>query len=166
MPWFLPLLTLPVLLAPTSQPLAEAVDDEAKRCLALTLYFEARGHGREGMAAVADVVMNRVEHPDFPGTVCMVVKEGGPDYPCQFSWYCDGEPDTPRTDDLWRRAQELAAAALKSELGDPTGGALYYRAADHADPWMSSLPRTARIGGHIFYRPEDEPGRTASTGSD
>lgn len=47
------------------------------RCLALTLYWEAKGEGADGMRAVAAVVLNRVAHAQFPNDICGVVYEGG-----------------------------------------------------------------------------------------
>jgi hypothetical protein len=43
----------------------EAPDAEARHCMALAMYWEARGEGREGMLAVGSVVLNRVD--DLPG---------------------------------------------------------------------------------------------------
>ena len=42
-------------------------------CLTQAVYYEARGEGRDGMSAVAQVVLNRVRHPAFPKSVCGVV---------------------------------------------------------------------------------------------
>jgi hypothetical protein len=55
---------------------AEAHESSQEHCLALALYWEARAEGPHGMLAVASVVLNRVRHPQFPDTVCEVVKEG------------------------------------------------------------------------------------------
>src|SRR5690606_7807258 len=42
-------------------------------CLTQAAYYEARGEGRDGMKAVAQVVLNRVRHSAYPNTVCGVV---------------------------------------------------------------------------------------------
>jgi spore germination cell wall hydrolase CwlJ-like protein len=44
-------------------------------CLALNVYYEARGEPLAGKYAVAEVTMNRVASPRHPGTVCEVVYE-------------------------------------------------------------------------------------------
>jgi hypothetical protein len=85
---------------------------EATRCLALALYWEAKTEGRAGMLAVGSVVLNRVAHPEFPDTVCGVVKEGGEQPPCQFSWWCDGQSDRPTETRAWDLARHLAATIL------------------------------------------------------
>ncbi len=44
-------------------------------CLALNVYYEARGEPLAGKYAVAEVTMNRVFSHRYPGTVCEVVFE-------------------------------------------------------------------------------------------
>ncbi len=56
---------------------ADAHEEDAVRCMALNLYWEARSEGREGMLAVGWVVLNRMAHPKFPNTVCEVIQQGG-----------------------------------------------------------------------------------------
>src|SRR3546814_1037743 len=45
-------------------------------CLAEAVYYEARSESEEGQRAVAQVVLNRVRHPAYPGSVCGVVYQG------------------------------------------------------------------------------------------
>jgi N-acetylmuramoyl-L-alanine amidase len=135
----------------TPGPTAAASDDEA-RCLALTLYWEAKSEGAEGMRAVASVVLNRVAHPAFPSSVCAVVTQGGEQPPCQFSWWCDGKSDRPTDPQAWRLAQRLAKAALADPPPDRTRGALFFHNTSIATPWAQKRVRTAQIGRHVFYR--------------
>jgi spore germination cell wall hydrolase CwlJ-like protein len=44
-------------------------------CLARNIYYESKGEPEKGKVAVGMVTLNRTEHPDFPGTVCEVVKQ-------------------------------------------------------------------------------------------
>ncbi len=130
--------------------------EQAIGCLALTMYWEAKAEGREGMLAVAAVVLNRVAHPKFPSTVCGVVKQGGEQPPCQFSWWCDGKSDQPTEARAWSRAEHLARAILadpsKVPRRDPTKGALFFHSARISTPWAVPRQRTVQIGHHIFYR--------------
>ncbi len=130
--------------------------EQAVGCLALTLYWEAKTEGRDGMVAVAAVVLNRVAHPKFPSTVCGVVKQGGEQPPCQFSWWCDGKSDQPTDAPAWGQAESLARAILadppKSARRDPTRGALFFHSARISTPWVVPRQRTVQIGHHIFYR--------------
>ena len=130
---------------------------EALRCLALTLYWEARSEGRQGMVAVGWVVLNRVQHDDFPDTVCGVVNQGGETPPCAWSWWCDGRSDQPRNPEVWERAQTLARRLLHSPPRDPTQGALWFHHVSMKKPaWAQVYQRTVRIGKHVFYRERDD----------
>ncbi len=126
--------------------------DEQRRCLALTMYFEARSEGPEGMRAVGSVVLNRVESDSFPSTVCEVVYQGGETPPCQFSWWCDGKSDVPRDREQWEIALALAAEMLEDRGDDPTGGALFFHSAAIPTPWRVERTRTVQILGHVYYR--------------
>jgi spore germination cell wall hydrolase CwlJ-like protein len=131
---------------------AQPADDPAA-CLALAVYWEAGGEGREGMSAVAWVVLNRRAHRDFPPTVCEVVYQGGTAPGCQFRFWCDGKSDEPRDADVWALALDVAAEALEGGSLDPTGGALFFHAAAlGAAPWRVPRERTVQIGRHIYYR--------------
>ena len=121
-------------------------------CLALALYWEARGEPELGMVAVGWTILNRTRSRDFPATPCGVVFEGGEDPPCQFSWWCDGKSDRPRDRRSWVRAQVVAAELLTEPPPDPTHGALFFHSAGVDIPWARPRKRTARIGNHIFYR--------------
>lgn len=130
--------------------------DEAVDCLALTMYWEAKAEGAEGMRAVGAVVLNRVAHPQFPSTVCGVVKQGGEQPPCQFSWWCDGKSDQPTEARAWVLAERLARTILaepsQQARRDPTRGALFFHSKRIRTPWVLPRQRTAQIGGHVFYR--------------
>ena len=52
--------------------------DEQWQCLKTALYFESRGETLKGQFAVAEVILNRVDSPAYPKTVCGVVGQGGP----------------------------------------------------------------------------------------
>lgn len=137
-----------------NRPATAAIDiDEELRCLALNIYFEARGEPESGKFAVGHVVMNRVSSSRFPETVCNVVRQGMANkrYKCQFSWWCDGASDRPRDTAEWRRSLQLAYLIYVGRSKDPTGGALWYH-ADYVKPqWRKELKAKAKIGQHIFY---------------
>ena len=122
-------------------------------CLALNIYFEARGEPEAGQLAVGHVVMNRVASARFPGTVCGVIQQGGElrRYRCQFSWWCDGRSDKPRNKRLWEKSAELALNVYWGRSEDPTDGALWYH-ADYVKPYRrKEFERGPKIGRHIFY---------------
>mgnify|MGYP002261925726 CR=1 FL=1 len=137
-----------------------------EHCLALNIYFEARGSNMADKLAVADVVLNRVRDNRFPDTICEVVYQGKQKpswkdetkmvmvrHKCQFSWYCDGKPDDPKNLDLWNEAKMLAWRI--SKFGDFRGiteGATHYHATYVNPEWARTLQQVGRIGAHIFYR--------------
>ena len=136
----------------TSAPLSaeEVLNDQ--RCMALAMYWEARGEGRNGKVAVAWTILNRMHSPLFPSTACEVIFEGGEKPPCQFSWWCDGKSDVPTETEAWNKSLLLAKEMLSNPPKDPTRGALFFHAKHQKPPWKIQRYRTARIAGHIFYR--------------
>jgi len=123
-------------------------------CLAQTIYFESRGEPQLGQVAVAHVVLNRVGDGRFPGSICRVVRQGGDArrYRCQFTWWCDGLSDRPRSVADWHSVLVLALDVYLGRSEDPTAGALWYH-ADYVSPhWRSAFARGPKIGKHIFYR--------------
>ncbi|HET8727613.1 MAG TPA: cell wall hydrolase [Alphaproteobacteria bacterium] len=133
---------------------AAAADPAELRCLALNVYWEARSETPEDQMAIAHATLNRVKSPDFPDTICDVVRQGGEDGACQFSWWCDGAPDEPLNAEAWAAAQRVARAALNGEVPDPTGGAVYYHLDTIEPDWAGEMRQTAVIGPHVFYKGE------------
>ena len=125
---------------------AESPSEKDLACLAEAVYFEARGTGAEGEAAVAHVVVNRSNDPEFPDSVCGVVAQG-----CQFSYRCDGRSDALADAGARARAYAVAATVLTAE-NDPTDGALFFHSARAKPGWFARRDRVARIGGNVFYR--------------
>ena len=132
-------------------------------CLTDAVYYEARGEGASGQAAVAQVVLNRVRHPAFPKSVCGVVFQravGG--YGCQFSFVCDGSMRHAREPAAWRRAEEIAARALDGAVMASIGNATHFHVAGIDPGWGSHLLRVAQVGLHVFYRFGGSAGRPGS----
>ena len=136
-------------------PIGEEPTDGAATCLARTIYWEAKGEGDAGMHAVANVVMNRLRHKGFPKTICGVVKQGHEQGICQFSWWCDGQPDTAEEPEPYGQAKEIGRQALNQQLADRTHGALYYHRQGVTPSWAKQYIRTVEVGGHVFYKPAD-----------
>ncbi len=135
--------------------------DQSLECLALNVYFEARGEPHVGQVAVAQVVMNRAADPRFPDGVCAVVRQGGKrTRNCQFSWWCDRLSDKPVHMADWDAAQEVARDVYWGFADDPTAGALWYHATRVRAYWRGQYAKGPRIGRHIFYH--DKPGRSES----
>ena len=147
-------------------------------CLAQNIFFESSIDNKAGMAAVADVVLNRVKHAHYPDSICGVVYQAKmkeswktkqyPDlddservyipirHKCQFSWYCDGKSDDiPLGSENWVKAQMIAWDIMHNDgLRGITEGATHYHATYVAPAWSKDhrMDLVGRIGMHIFYR--------------
>ena len=124
------------------------------QCMALNIYFEARGSSIADQAAVADVVLNRVLDSRYPDTVCEVITQGGTARnKCQFSWFCDGKSDQPKDMVSWKQSELIAYQIMYfNRFRGITEGSTHYHATYVNPKWSSSLIQTGRIGEHIFYR--------------
>jgi spore germination cell wall hydrolase CwlJ-like protein len=125
-------------------------------CLTEALYFEARGETLKGIFGVAEVILNRVDDPRYPSSVCGVINQGtGERYRCQFTYTCDGRPEVMSE----ARARELVGKVARVMLdGAPrvlTDGATHYHTKSVKPRWARVFPRTATIGYHHFYRQPD-----------
>jgi len=130
---------------------------EGLACIALAVYFEARSEPLAGQMAVAQVVINRMADNRWPNEPCGVVKDGPVNskgvplrHRCQFSFYCDGKPETIHEHEAWRTAEEVAEAAMQSTI-DITEGSLYYHTPDVNPKWRYTKTEVIQIGNHIFY---------------
>lgn len=122
-------------------------------CLTQAAYYEARGEGRDGMRAVAQVVLNRVRHPAFPKSVCGVVFQGaGRSTGCQFSFTCNGSMRGNVNRAAWDRARDIASAALSGSVYGQVGNATHFHTTAVAPQWRNSLIRVTQVGDHLFYR--------------
>lgn len=108
--------------------------------LAKCVYSEARGEPYEGQVAVAAVVLNRVESPEFPNTIAEVIYQ-----PWAFTAVHDGQINL--------EPNETAYSAAKDAMNgwDPTYGCLYYyNPATATSKWIFSRTTVVTIGKHVF----------------
>ncbi|WP_425039299.1 cell wall hydrolase [Primorskyibacter sp. S187A] len=123
------------------------------RCLAEALYFEARGESIKGQAAVAEVILNRVDHPRFPNSVCGVINQGtGKRYACQFTYTCDGRPERINEPRAWERVGKIAHVMLNGAKRTLTKGATHYHTTAVRPNWSRTYTHTTTVGVHKFYR--------------
>jgi N-acetylmuramoyl-L-alanine amidase len=140
------------------------ISAEDLKVLALTLWAEARGEGKDGMIAVAWSIRNRVEidlghdnKPDWWGEGYTGVCKA----PWQFSCWNKNDPNYPYLTGLKvikpseiALANVCAAMVANSEVSDPTDGATHYYAMSMSrlPDWAKHGTRTCQIGRHIFYK--------------
>ena len=119
---------------------ALTVTAEEKELLARAVFSEARGEVFDGQVAVAAVILNRMEHPDFPHDVSGVIFQ-----PQAFSAVDDGQ--------FWLEPDQQAYRAVETALkgSDPSRGAIYYYNPVKATSyWIFGRPIITRIGRHVF----------------
>lgn len=120
------------------------------QCLATAIYSEARGESVRGQAAVAEVVILRVERQG--SSVCKVVTAPG-----QFAGYAAARRSTPKQDEpeAWAIAEAIAGAALAGKLPETecSGRNSFYSGEPPA--WAVGLP-ACRIGRHYFVNVKDK----------
>lgn len=128
-------------------------------CIAIAIYFEAGNQNIEGMLAVGNVIMNRVNSAYYPNNPCDVVTQGKyvawSSYPlkyqCQFTFWCDGKSDEPDDLHLYITALVVASMAMLPSTPDLTYGANHYHAKYVSPHWARLSNLTTIIGDHIFY---------------
>ena len=122
-------------------------------CLTQAVYYEARGEGRDGMKAVAQVVLNRVRHPAFPKTICGVVFQGAArGSGCQFSFTCSGVMRGGVNRAAWDRARAIASGAMSGSVFASVGNATHFHTTGVSPTWRNSLIQVSQVGSHLFYR--------------
>ena len=141
---------------PAARPFRFAGDDaslnRATDCLAAAVLYEA-GDDAIGERAVAQVVLNRLRHPAFPKSVCGVVFEGSErSTGCQFTFTCDGALARRPSQDGWKRAEQIASAALHGAVYKPVGQSTHYHTDWVVPYWQSSLDKVAAVHTHLFFR--------------
>ncbi|WP_306121160.1 cell wall hydrolase [Roseovarius sp. MMSF_3359] len=136
-----------------AQPVVKGGDQWA--CLAEALYFEARGESVKGQFAVAEVILNRVDSPQFPDTICAVINQGtGRKYACQFTYTCDGHKEIINEPRAFQRVGKVAKLMVNGAPRQLTDGATYYHTRAVSPRWSRKFNRTTSIGEHHFYRPQ------------
>ena len=143
-----PLLTAAVI-AMATPVFADCNFDRQVEVLALNMYHEARGESIDGMIMVAEVTLNRVNHPRYPNDICSVVYQRR-----QFSWTHTILNHTPRETDSWELALELARGILSGEidaLGTRATHFLNPNAIRRMPSWTRRFEMVGRIGNHVFY---------------
>ncbi len=135
----------------------------AIQCLTAAIYYEAASEPDAGQAAVAQVVLNRVAHPSFPGTVCGVVYQGSErSTGCQFSFTCDGSLARVPNRMFWMRAENVARSALSGYVYAPVGLATHYHTIAVHPKWDATMQIITTIGAHRFFK---FPGAAGQSGA-
>jgi len=128
-------------------------------CMQVVLKYEAFNQSKEGMQAVAQVVINRKNHKDYPSTVCEVVKQ-----PKQFSDIMKtfAKPSRKPLNSLEQRQAVLVSTVAYKAVVDGSDGfqrypdsLLFYHTQDIKPNWSKKvkyMKKYGTIGSHVFYQ--------------
>lgn len=113
--------------------------------LARLITAETTGEPYDAMVAVGAVVVNRVQSPDWPSSITLVINQVINGY-YQFTPVKNGYINNPPSD----VALKAAWAALYGS--DLSNNAMFYFDDSSTNQWMWSKPITARIGSMVFAK--------------
>lgn len=138
------------------------VDPKQLSCLAKNIFYEAGGESVLGQAAVARVVLNRVQY-GFAKTPCAVIYQTTPvkkvndegitylSKLCQFSWVCEGKKEPNKNSQTYKQAQQVAYEVMVNDsYKDVVPKSTLFFHNIHVDP-MWPYQQVKQIGNHIFY---------------
>jgi len=121
-----------------------SVSNEEKDLLARIVEAEAKGEPYEGKVAVATVVLNRLESPDFPNSITEVINQVvGDSY--AFTPVQNGEINKPASEESVRAAEE--ALTRTNRLDEAV---FFYNPEIATDDWIRSRSVIKTIGNHVF----------------
>lgn len=121
--------------------------------VAACLIGEAGGEGSKGMQAVMNVISNRAKGraEAMRGVVLS---------PKQFSVFNGKKPEDvvakAKRHPMFAQATMIVRNSMMGNLQDITGRATHYHTPAVSPKWAKSLKATGQLGGHIFYRKEDQ----------
>ena len=114
----------------------------------------AKPTGGKQWACLAEVILNRVDSPKFPNSICKVVRQGtGRKHACQFSYNCDGKLEYIANGEAYDQAKRVARVSMDRKTRPLTKGATYYHATFVSPSWARSFQHVTTIGVHKFYKP-------------
>lgn len=125
-------------------------DPREKECLVRAMYFESNRSSETGLLSVGTVVMNRVESPRYPETICGVVGA-----PRQFAAGVLTRPMAAR--DL-PKVEAVAEDILNGRRNEAIGAAKHF----HMAGMRFSYPNMHYVqvaGGNAFYLKGERPER-------
>lgn len=145
-----------------AKKVAKYIDPKQIACMAKNIYYEAGGESKMGQAAVARVVMNRINH-GFGSNPCSVIyqaniverqDESGNTQNvklCQFSWVCEGKDEPHKNNPRYVQAKQVAYEVLANNAYDDLlpKSTLFFHSVNVDPNWP--YKQVKQIGNHIFY---------------
>lgn len=110
----------------------------SQRCLAQVMHNEAQGTTKQEKLLVAETVLTRTKHKDFPSSICSVVNQRK-----QFA---------NQTTKIPKKTQELAAAVLERRVKMPGIKPLYFHTRNSKPYWAKKKKLVLKTKYHNYYR--------------
>lgn len=132
----------------TFKPAIANTNEEVKY-LAMAIYYEAQGESLKGKEAVADVILNRVEHREFANSVKKVVASKG-----QFQWFRNRSLRGGRVFNPSKEKEIMSLARKKyfqhvmDKRNDTSRNAIFFSTGKKPAP-RAKLSR--KVGRHYFF---------------
>ncbi|HHY50118.1 MAG TPA: cell wall hydrolase [Alphaproteobacteria bacterium] len=114
-----------------------------RECLIRAMYFESNRSSEDGMLAVGTVVMNRLDDPRYPKSICGVVGQKN-----QFAPGVLYKPMKERRS--YARAARVADAVLAGARHPGVGNAKHFHTAGLRFPY-GNMHYVLEAGGNEFY---------------
>jgi spore germination cell wall hydrolase CwlJ-like protein len=133
---------------------------EEANCLKNALWYEAGNQSLHGVMAVASVIDNRKNHPDYPDTYCGVIKQ-----PKQFSYTLLNKPDVEQVLHKFRPMESTAYQNVEYVADEMIYGKFepvldrsvrFYATKYISNYWTKTKKVAARIGDHVFYKDKEK----------
>jgi spore germination cell wall hydrolase CwlJ-like protein len=134
-------------------PAIPHIDVKQLQCMAKNIFYEAGSESVLGQAAVARVVLNRIQH-GFAKTPCAVIYQSttvDDSKICQFSWVCEGKGEPNTNSQRYKVAQQVAYDVMVHDKYKDVipRSILFFHNLTVTPLWPYA--EAMRIGNHIFY---------------
>ncbi|MEN2767555.1 cell wall hydrolase [Ornithinibacillus xuwenensis] len=117
-----------------------------KELMASLVHAEAKGEPYSGKVAVATVILNRVDHKEFPNSISGVIYERSSGH-YAFSPVENGEINRGYTAEDMKAVNEAIAFR-----GQGKGSIYFYNPSTASSSWITTREVTVTIGNHVFAK--------------
>lgn len=122
------------------------ISEQELDLLARLVNAEAKGEPYAGKVAVATVVLNRVDHPDFPNTITEVINDKDHGY-YAFTPVANGQINLPADLESVKAVKEALAFR-----GQGNGSIFFYNPKTSTSDYVATREVTITIGNHVFAK--------------
>ncbi|MBB6452531.1 N-acetylmuramoyl-L-alanine amidase [Salirhabdus euzebyi] len=123
-----------------------SISNEEKELMARLVHAEAKGESYAGKVAVATVILNRVDHKEFPNSVKGVIYENVNGH-YAFSPVKNGAINQAADAEARKAVNEALAFR-----GLGSGSIYFYNPNTAKSDWIKTREVTTRIGNHVFAK--------------